>query len=93
MPSLLASRRPPETIATHRPLRTCAPRTLRSSCPETREQQTVVLQNLEARRESVSGVSIDEEVTHLIRLQAAFEANARVIGTIDEILDDLLSIL
>jgi len=40
---------------------------------------------------SVSGVSIDEETTNLIRFQHAFEAAARVITTIDEMTQSVLA--
>jgi flagellar hook-associated protein 1 FlgK len=63
------------------------------SMSQSSDQQAAVLLSLDNQREAVSGVSIDEEVTRLIRLQAAFEANARVIGTIDSMIDDLMSIL
>ena len=47
---------------------------------------------LEDRRSSISGVSIDEEVTNLLRFQRGFEASARVLQTVDELLERLLSI-
>lgn len=53
--------------------------------------QNVVLRQLDMRRESTSGVSIDEEVTDLIKYQKAFEANARVIATLTEMLDVLIN--
>ena len=56
-------------------------------------QQEKIIESLENRRESISGVSIDEQVTDLIRLQAAFQANARVIGVVQQLLDDLVNIL
>jgi flagellar hook-associated protein 1 len=47
---------------------------------------------LSSRREALSGVSIDEEVTQLVRFQRGFEASARLLSTVDELLDRLLSI-
>lgn len=44
----------------------------------------------EIRRESVSGVSTDEEMVRLIQTQAAYGAAARVITTVDEMLQTLL---
>ncbi|MBI3968728.1 MAG: flagellar hook-associated protein FlgK [Chloroflexi bacterium] len=55
------------------------------------ENQTVLVQVLDRRRQSVSGVSLDEEAVHLLRYQRAFEAAARVITANDEMLDKLIN--
>jgi len=60
---------------------------------EARAQQDRVLETLENRRDAVSGVSLDEEVVSLVRLQAAFQANARVIASVQQMLDELVSLL
>jgi len=57
------------------------------------EQQTRVSETLMDRRDALSGVSIDEEVTHLITLQAAFQANARVVDTVNTLLQDVIGLL
>lgn len=56
------------------------------------EQSDLIVAELAARRGALSGVSIDEEVADLIRFQRAYQANARVINTMDELLQDLLEI-
>lgn len=50
----------------------------------------LVLAQLAAQREAVSGVSLDEEMTNMIKFQRAFEAAARVISTSDELLQTIL---
>lgn len=55
------------------------------------ESQTSVLYNLESRKESISGVSIDEEVTMLIQYQHMYAASSRMITAIDEALDKLIN--
>ncbi len=54
--------------------------------------QQIVEQMLLAQRESVSGVSLDEEMTDLIRFQKAFDASARLLTTIDEMLETVLNL-
>ncbi len=49
------------------------------------------LRQLTNQRQAVSGVSIDEETTNLIRFQHAFAAAARVITTIDEMTQTVLA--
>lgn len=53
--------------------------------------QDVLLGQLEMRRESVSGVSINEEITNAIKFQKSYEANARVIQVLTEMLDTLIN--
>lgn len=55
------------------------------------ESQTAVIQNLETRRESVSGVSVDEEMVNLIKSQQMYAASSRIITAIDESLDILIN--
>jgi len=53
-----------------------------------RQQEGVMLQ-LNSRRESISGVSIDEEMIKMIKFQQAYNASARMITMVDEMLDTL----
>ena len=52
----------------------------------------VILSDLRGRKDSVSGVSLDEEAVDLIRFQHAFEAGARLIRVTDELLDTVLNL-
>lgn len=56
-------------------------------------QQEQVLGEIQDRRDAVSGVSLDEEVTDLIRLQSSYQANARVISSVSAMLDELAAII
>jgi flagellar hook-associated protein 1 FlgK len=51
----------------------------------------VLTDNLKDRRESVSGVSLDEEMTNIIRFQRAYQASARAMSTTDEMIDTLIN--
>ncbi|MCQ2018573.1 flagellar hook-associated protein FlgK [Clostridium butyricum] len=54
-------------------------------------QSDVILKNIKLQRLSVSGVSIDEEMTNLIQFQHSYSANAKMISTIDELLDVVIN--
>lgn len=55
------------------------------------EQQKLLLEHLSALRESVAGVSLDEEMIGLVQYQHAYGAAARVMTTMDEALDVLIN--
>lgn len=57
----------------------------------TANSQLTVLNQLEYKNESISGVNINEEVSDVMRFSQAFQANARVIQTISEMLDTLIN--
>lgn len=58
-----------------------------------RQTQISVINDLNLRRQEVSGVNLDEEVTTLIQVQKAFDASARVITVTDRMLDTLLGVV
>lgn len=55
-------------------------------------QEELVVSELEQRRAAISGVSIDEEVANLIRFERAYQAAARIIQDVDELLGILMQI-
>lgn len=52
---------------------------------------TVLRDSVEERRQSVSAVSLDEEMTNMIQFQHAYNASARMISLQDEILDKIIN--
>ncbi len=52
--------------------------------------QKDIVGQLKNIRESVSGVSLDEEATKMIEFQKSFDASARLIRTADEMMDTIL---
>ena len=61
------------------------------SVQATFEVELTFVDGFERRRQEVSGVSLDEEVTLLLRFQRAFEASARVVTVTDRMLESLLT--
>ncbi|MBN2900095.1 MAG: flagellar hook-associated protein FlgK [Clostridia bacterium] len=49
--------------------------------------QELLVNYFETKKESVSGVSLDEEMTNMIKYQNAYSANARMTNVFDEMLD------
>lgn len=70
----------------HRQMVTRVGGELASASDRSSDQETVQ-DLLLSRRDSISGVSLDEEMADLLRYQRAFEASARVMRTIDEMLE------
>jgi flagellar hook-associated protein 1 len=51
----------------------------------------VLTDAVENRRQSISGVSMDEEMSNLVRFQRAYQASSRAMSTMDEMLDVLIN--
>jgi flagellar hook-associated protein 1 FlgK len=64
-----------------------------SSAKTSAEAATVVQQTLQAQRESLSGVSLDEEAVNLMRQQRAYQGAARLISVVNELMDEMLNIV
>jgi flagellar hook-associated protein 1 FlgK len=60
-----------------------------SSC----NAQTEAVELYESRRESVSGVSLDEEETKLVLYQNAYTASAKMISMLDEMLQEIIDMV
>ena len=52
--------------------------------------QDVVLNTLQNKMNATSGVNIDDEMAHLLALQNAYSANARVMSTVKQMYDTLI---
>lgn len=57
------------------------------------EATSIVRENLESQRASISGVSIDEESVNLMTYQRQYQGAARFIGVVDELSRVLLSMV
>jgi flagellar hook-associated protein 1 FlgK len=63
-----------------------------SDSKEALDYQTTILDNITTRRESVSGVSIDEEMINLMKYQMGYNAAGQLAKTVSEMLDTLMKI-
>jgi flagellar hook-associated protein 1 FlgK len=54
--------------------------------------QNIVINALKSRFDATAGVNIDTELSHLLTLQNAYGANARVMTTVKQMLDTLLQL-
>ncbi|GIV16660.1 MAG: flagellar hook-associated protein 1 [Armatimonadota bacterium] len=55
------------------------------------ENQKIILQNLQAEREAVSGVNMDEEMANLLRYQRSYQAAAQLVSVMDATIADMLA--
>ena len=53
--------------------------------------QTLVVEQLQAKRQEISGVNLDEEAVKLIQFQKAFEASARSLTALDQVLNTIIN--
>lgn len=55
------------------------------------ENSEVIVEQTKNQRMSDSGVSIDEEMTNMVKFQQAYNASARMITTLDKVLDTAIN--
>lgn len=53
--------------------------------------QNLVMEQIEMRIESVSGVNLDEEAINMIRYQRSIEASSRMVSALDSVLDRIIN--
>ena len=64
-----------------------------SNATANHEYEDAMVSHLENYRESVSGVSLDEEMVNLVKFQHAYEAAAKLITTVDDMLNTVLNMV
>lgn len=52
--------------------------------------QNLILTQIESQRSSFSGVSLDEEMTNMIKYQRAYDASAKLITVIDDMMNTII---
>ncbi|QZY54320.1 flagellar hook-associated protein FlgK [Crassaminicella profunda] len=57
----------------------------------TSKNQAILLGQTDNKKQSISGVSLDEEMANMIKFQHAYQANARMITAIDQMIDTIIN--
>ena len=55
------------------------------------KQQDNMIQQFKEIRSSISSVNMDEELTNMVQYQKAYEASARFLGTVDEMMETVIN--
>lgn len=67
--------------------------TAMTATDNTMRNQELILAQLESQRTAVSGVSIDEEMTNLIKYQRSFDAAAKVVSAVDDLFRTIIQMV
>ena len=54
------------------------------------ENQNILINNLEQRRQSTVGVSLDEEMAEMLKFQHGYDAAARYMKTVDQMIETVI---
>jgi flagellar hook-associated protein 1 FlgK len=57
----------------------------------TNDNATALVSAVDNNRQSVSGVSLDEEMTNMLRFQRGYQASSRALTAMDEMIDQLIN--
>jgi len=57
------------------------------------DHQTAMASSLDNYRESISGVSLDEEMVNLVKFQHAYDAAAKLISAVDEMMNTVMNMV
>ena len=57
------------------------------------DHQAAMVSSLDNYRESISGVSLDEEMVNLVKFQHAYDAAAKLISAVDEMMNTVMNML
>lgn len=57
------------------------------------EAQSAILDQIDAQRQSVRGVSIDDELANMLRFQRSYQAAAKMLTIFDQVTEDLIGMI
>ena len=55
------------------------------------ENQNMLVVSAESQRQSIMGVSLDEEMSNMLKYQFGYSASARVMNVLDEMIDTIVN--
>ena len=55
--------------------------------------QSALVTSLNSSRQSVSGVSLDEEMTNMVQEQSAYEAAAKLVNVIEDMMQTVIDMV
>jgi flagellar hook-associated protein 1 FlgK len=55
------------------------------------QNQQLLVEHLESQQEAIAGVSLDEETVNMLQYQQTYQAAARVMTTVDEMIDTIVN--
>lgn len=55
--------------------------------------QSAVMASIDNRRQAISGVNIDDEMTNMLRYQRSYQAAAKALQVLDAVTEDILSLI
>ena len=58
-----------------------------------RENQELMVEQVQSQKNSTSGVSLDEEMINLMKYQRAYEAAAKLVATVDEVMETVINMV
>jgi flagellar hook-associated protein 1 FlgK len=64
-----------------------------SSTQGMHDTESTVMDGLEARRQSISGVNVDEELIDFERFQQAYAAAARFLSVVNQVQEELMRLI
>jgi len=59
-------------------------------CMREHENSNLLINKIDMRRESVSGISLDQELVNMVKFQHSYNAAARIINTMDQLFETII---
>lgn len=57
------------------------------------ETQSAIMEQIDMQRQSISGVSIDDEMANMLKFQRSYQAAAKALSIFDQVTEDLINLI